>query len=312
MLSFGKSSSGRRGIIGTKWFDPYKGEPRQMSMARAPRFILDEERLAEMDKRWVANMTKDITPKKPGRGNGIEVHWAKRDESDLVEDDDNDLDLDHVQITHHAMMYTLRENREWNARMNLQRKITELHMRFWWMDRAAAEEQVKDEQRDKPKCDPRGHVYIESNLEGEEKLATTEARYQKLNGSKKNQRNRQRNGLSWKNKRRRGLGCHSDRVYNIMAEEKKNKIPGDDRWIHIWDFEQKNFPDNATKQWARHKPKFHCAWTIGDEMSAAFTKREREVAAWNTYVDKMRAQAEARMMEEFELNNEHFNMQEAA
>lgn len=267
MLNFGKSRTGRKGLIGTRRFDTLIGV--------GPRVVNDTYDPAEYD-RFMRSLTVSGAQKKvmiPKRDD-IEVHLIKRDYRDL------DLELDDDDVNYGFVRRSLRENRGFNARMNELRKIRDLQEKFWWMDRTAAEQQISDERRNKPKPRGLGDLFLESNPDGEEKIARKETRQQKVDRSKSNMRYRMRNGLSWKNKSRRGLGCHSDHTYNLMNEEKEGKIPGDDRWIQIWEYEQKNFPNHASKQWARHKPKFHCAWTIGEETCATFLVWQRQDEEW--------------------------------
>lgn len=246
MLSFGKSSSGRKGLVRRHKFDTLVQVGPRMSEGS---YSFNDLTCARM-------LTVSTAPKQPGRGNSIEVHLIKRDESDLaVEDDDV---LEYTPFRRH----TLRENRGWSARMNMQRKITELQERFWGMDRAAAEQRIKDEQRDKPKCDLRGHMFLELNLDGEEKLERCEAqehrRKHRTNGSY------ERPGKSWKS-------CGEKNVWIYIPTSDLETAKGDTKRVKIGGTRFK-----ANKQWATKKPKFHCAWTIGEETSATYLLWKRE------------------------------------
>lgn len=217
MLSFGKSRTGRKGLIGTRRFDTLVGV--------GPRVVNDTYDPAEYE-RFMRSLTTSSAKKvaHPKRDD-IEVHLIKRDYRDL------DLELDDDDVNYGFVRRSLRENRGFNARMNELRKIRELQEKFWWMDRTAAEQQISDERRNKPK--PRGlsDLFLESNPDGEEKIA-----------------------------RKMMRANHSFTDGNS----------------HTW----KNSNDNASKQWARHKPKFHCAWTIGEETCATFLVWQRQDEEW--------------------------------
>lgn len=247
MLSFGKSSSGRQGLIGRRKFDTLVGVgPRVVNDAYDP---IEYERF--MRSLTTGSAKKVAHPKH----SGVEVHWAERDKSDLVVDDDDVLDC--VRVRH-----TLRENRDWNAHMNMQRKITELHNRFWWMNRAAAEEMIKDEQRDKPKCDLRGHMFLESHLDGKEKFERYETR--EHNRNKRSNGNYKRPAKSWKSFGEKNVWIH-------VPTSDLDTAKGDMKQVKIGGTRFK-----ANKQWATKKPKIHCAWTIGEETCATFLIWKRE------------------------------------
>lgn len=266
MLNFGKSRTNRKGLIRRRKFDTL--------VQVGPRMVNDNydpiENAAFMRSLTVSSAKKVAHPKRAG----VEIHLVEREFNDFGLELDDDVNYGYVRRS-------LRENREFNAWMNERKKIEQLleeaRVHGWWMTHAMAKAEAT---KRKPKPRGFGDLFLESNPDGEEKIARKETRRRKVDRSKSNMRYRMRNGLSWKNKSRRGLGCHSDHTYNLMNEEKEGKIPGDYRWIQIWEYEQKNFPNHASKQWARHKPKFHCAWTIGEETCATFLVWQREDEEW--------------------------------
>ncbi|OGL71290.1 hypothetical protein A3C09_03595 [Candidatus Uhrbacteria bacterium RIFCSPHIGHO2_02_FULL_47_44] len=105
--------------------------------------------------------------RKPVREDAFEVPWTDRE--DDMEIDDN---------VNYGVRQSLRKNRKLNAQMNMNTKITELQWMFR-MSYAEAVKMIADVQRDKPKRtrEQRSDLYLESNPDGEDKIAALKKRY---------------------------------------------------------------------------------------------------------------------------------------
>lgn len=185
---------------------------------------------------------------------------------------------------------TLRENREFNAGKNDLRKFLELRERFWWMDVATTKQMIEDERRNKPKRRNLGDLYLEANLDGKEKLERKEARQNRYDSSQ-NFKTRKRNARSWKS-------CGQKQIETWIPT--CDLTPNDGKFVPIGGTRFK-----ACKQWATKKPGFHCAWTIGDEMSAGYLQHEAEIEAHNEYIAALIVAEYDR--EEYESDDFYFN-----
>lgn len=259
MLNFGKSSTNRKGLIRRRTFDTLvQVGPRMQNDNFDP---FENERF--MRSLTTGSAKKVAHPKR----DGVEVHLIKRDYRDFDLGLDNDED-----VSHGYTRRSLRENREFNVWLNTQRKIKALQERFWRMSRAEAEQQINDERRNKPKRSDLGDLFLESNLDGEEKIARYEAREHRrkhrTNGSY------ERPAKSWKSFGEKNVWI---RIPTSDLETTKN----DTKLVPIGGTRFK-----ARKSWATKKPKFHCAWTIGEETCATFLVWQRQDEEWERECDE--------------------------
>lgn len=240
MLSFGKSSSGRKGLIGRRKFD---------RLIQAGARIVNDRFDPNENEVFMHSLTMRSALKMTyPRRDGIEVHWAKSDDNDLV--------FANPPIGG-RIVYDDRVSK---------RKLKRLNMQFGGIIPSFLMYETDIKKVDRYTTEtPLGQVSLESNLDSEEKVEQYETRQSRINSSR-NYKMRKRNARSWKNSGEKNFRTN---IPTSDLETAKN----DTKLVPIGGTRFK-----ANKQWATKKPKFHRAWTMADELFAAFLEEDREAA----------------------------------
>ncbi|OGL97546.1 hypothetical protein A2318_02955 [Candidatus Uhrbacteria bacterium RIFOXYB2_FULL_45_11] len=226
MLTFGKSRTGRKGLTGTRRFDNLVGV--------GPRVANSNFDQAEND-RFMRTLKVSGAPRKPGRG--IEICWADRDENDFDEGPD-------LVFANPPCGGRYVDNKKRKIKQ-LEKEIKDMHIgtHSFWMLRQVREQKLGSlpEKLERYTMEePLGQVHLESNPDGEEKIARFQARDTK-NDENRHWLARVRTSHTWKN---------SGRVKRAGA------------------------------QWGRHEETVHVPWSIVDEACATYLAWKREDEVW--------------------------------